>query len=356
MLHCSNHFPEVPLELDESYRELGLAPGCSDAEVKAAWRRLAARWHPDRNTSPQALRKIQRINRALEEIRVARRMDAAEAPAPAAGDEAPGPSPDDASTLHHRVTLTLEQALAGCTIELQGERVETCGECDGSGRQAEPARCQACGGSGRQSQALWFGWMATAVTCGACDGQGATRQACPGCEGSGRGPARHYRCRVQVPPGVRDGETVVAQARVQGERRRRRLEVRIALLQHEFFTLDADGTVRLALPVDGFAWMAQRWIEVPTLDGPQQMRLRRDALVYRIKGQGFAARRGGARADCILSVTPWFPEALSPAQEALVDRLVAGNTGDAATAAGRRMADWDTRLDAWQARRKATSG
>ena len=60
------------MHVDDPYHELGLAPGCSDAEVKAAWRRLSARWHPDRNDSPQALRKIQRINRALEDIRKAR--------------------------------------------------------------------------------------------------------------------------------------------------------------------------------------------------------------------------------------------------------------------------------------------
>ncbi len=339
------------MELDESYRELGLEPGSSDAQVKAAWRRLAARWHPDRNASPQALRKIQRINRALDEIRVARRMDAGDMPAPAADT----PPPDPASTLHHRVLLTLEQALAGCAIDLQGERVEVCAPCEGSGQQAKPTTCVTCGGSGRQSQPLWFGWAATVVPCTACEGQGTTRTPCPACDGGGRGPAHHYRCRVQVPPGVRDGETVVAQARIEGDRRRRRMEVRVEVLRHEFFMLDADGTVRLALPVDGFAWTSQRWIDVPTPDGPQQMRLRRDALVYRIKGQGFPVRRDGPRADCIVSITPLFPEGLTPAQEALIDALVAHNTGDAATTAGRRMADWDNRLDAWQARRGAAA-
>lgn len=67
------------MHLDDSYHELGLAPGSSDAEVKAAWRRLSARWHPDRNDSPQALRKMQRINWALKAIRQARAEPAAEA-------------------------------------------------------------------------------------------------------------------------------------------------------------------------------------------------------------------------------------------------------------------------------------
>jgi len=346
MLHRNSHLPWTPLELEESYRELGLESGCSDAQVKAAWRRLAARWHPDRNASPQALRKIQRINRALNEIRVARQMAL-----PAHATDAAAPEP--AATLQHRVEITLEQALTGCAIDLAGERAAPCAQCEGSGQQAQPARCDTCGGSGRCSQALWFGWAATVVTCAACDGQGATRVGCEGCAGTGQGPTLHYRCRVQVPPGVRDGDTVMAQARVRGDRRRRPLEVRITLLQHEFFTLDADGTVRLALPVDGFAWTAQRWIDVPTLDGPQQMRLRRDALVYRIKGQGFAVRGDGPRADCIVSIEPLFPQALSAAQEALVDALVAHNTGDAATTAGHRSLDWHARFDAWQARRGA---
>jgi hypothetical protein len=75
------------LNVEESYSELGLDPDCSDAEIKTAWRRLAARWHPDRNASPQALRKIQRINRAVEEIRRARASFAD------SGDEADVPDP-----------------------------------------------------------------------------------------------------------------------------------------------------------------------------------------------------------------------------------------------------------------------
>ena len=76
------------MHLDDSYHELGLAPGSSDAEVKAAWRRLSARWHPDRNDSPQALRKMQRINWALKAIRQARAE--------------PAPAPDAAGQTMHR--------------------------------------------------------------------------------------------------------------------------------------------------------------------------------------------------------------------------------------------------------------
>ena len=80
------------MHVEDPYHDLGLRPDSTDEEVKAAWRRLSARWHPDRNKSPHALRNIQRINRALEEIRRARKNLDAEADetstpaAPAASD------------------------------------------------------------------------------------------------------------------------------------------------------------------------------------------------------------------------------------------------------------------------------
>src|SRR6476469_2913759 len=103
------------MHVDAPYHELGLPPGSSDAEVKAAWRRLSARWHPDRNDSPQALRKIQRINRALEEIRKARGEPQAEP------DENPAAAEP---TIEHNVSLTLEEVVTGCVREVRGEVVE----------------------------------------------------------------------------------------------------------------------------------------------------------------------------------------------------------------------------------------
>lgn len=317
------------MNIDESYAELGLEPGCSDAEVKEAWRRLAARWHPDRNPSPQALRKIQRINRALAEIR---RWKADE-------ETAEG---EAAVVVEHSLDLTLEEAARGCSRELRGELVDDCAHCAGSGVQAQPQRCKECAGSGRVRSQLWFAWMAGSMECGACSGQGSTRAQCTHCEGRGRAHARKYRCRVQVPAGARAGTTLEASARLHGRAEPLALRVRIGLQPHPFFTLDADGTVRCELPVDGFAWMGERWIEVPTPRGPQQMRLRRGYLSYRIKDEGLGA-------DCMVTVTPLFPDSLGKAQEALLDRLIAGNTGASATPAGQRMREWQETLEGWQA-------
>jgi DnaJ-class molecular chaperone len=344
------------MTLDESYRELGLAPGCTDADLKEAWRRLAARWHPDRNASPQALRKIQRINRALEEIRRARSdgTTAMAQPEPAPPQDARAPE----HVIDHTITITLEEACSGCTRELHGELVEDCAQCAASGLQARSSECAACGGSGRNRPHLWFSWLAGSTPCKACDGIGVRRAACAACEGSGKARPRRYRCRVDVPAGTRAGGLLHVSARVQGRQQCHQLalRVRVELQPHALFAVEADGTVKCEVPVDGFAWMAERWIEVPTPRGLHQMRLRRGFLTYRVKGHGLPQDEAGAAApDCIVTVVPLFPEECNAEQQLLVDRLVASNTGAGGTAAGNRMAAWRRAVTDWEAQQRRPS-
>lgn len=346
------------MHIDDPYSELGLDPGCSDAELKAAWRRLAARWHPDRNDSPQALRRIQRINLALEQIRALRSEPACEAESQAesqagAPSARPDPAPHEDPALVHELSLTLEEAACGCVRTIEGQVQSGCAACGGSGQQAEPVPCASCGGEGRVANLLWFGWGSPWTPCKDCAGEGAVHVACGECGGSGRAPLRRYRGQVRIPPGVREGDLLSATVPLKGGKggpSRLPLSVRVALAPHAFFALAADGTVRLEVPVDGFAWMASRWVEVPTPHGPQQMRLQRGALAYRIRERGLAPAAGERPADCLVTVVPLFPETLSAAQEALVDALVAANSGDPASPAGERMQAWQATLSAWQAR------
>src|SRR4051794_25568122 len=118
MLHCSTA-ERFNVELDDPYHELGLTAQASDDEVKAAWRRLSARWHPDRNASPLALHRIQRINRALEDIRCSRGRgrDAG---------ESPGGETTKEDVLEHAISISLEEAACGCVRQVQGEIPRTC--------------------------------------------------------------------------------------------------------------------------------------------------------------------------------------------------------------------------------------
>lgn len=331
------------MDVDDCYQELGVTPDASDAEVKAAWRRLAARWHPDRNDSPDALRKIQRINQALEEIRRSKREMAA--------DEGEAHAEPHEPAVQHTVELSIEEIASGCVRELRGEVIEDCADCEGSGRQLHATACPDCGGTGRVQQALWVAWLSPTVDCGACHGQGTTRQGCTACGASGK-TVKAYRGRVQVPAGVRAGHVLDIEARVDGGPRGSKVavRVRVALQPHEFFGVEDDGTLTCELPVDGFAWIANRWIDVPTPRGVQQMRLRRGTLNYRIKEAGLPWQDSGACADCIVTVVPLFPDDFSPEQDALVDRLVATNSGAAGTACGDRMARWAEQISSWRAR------
>lgn len=347
------------MNLDDSYRELGLTAESSDAEVKAAWRRLAARWHPDRNSSPQALRKIQRINRALEEIRRFRASSfgslSEDGPASEYGTASQAPEPDEYTqrTLHHTLQLSVEEAFAGCIRDIHGEVVDDCVACGASGLQKHPRECADCGGTGRVRQHLWFAWMGAQVECPACKGRGATRQACGACGGSGRARASSYRCRARIPAGVRDGDLLHVPAQLQAVHGPEKvaLSVRVELAPHEFFAVEADGTVKCEVPVDGFAWVANRWIEVPTPSGPQQMRLKRGYHTYRIKGHGFPLDAGEERrADCIVTVVPLFPEEFSRQQDGAIERLIASNSKAAGTAAGRRITAWEQALAKWRER------
>lgn len=285
--------------IEHAYAELGLAPGASEAQVKAAWRRLVAQWHPDRNAAPGALARMQRINTAYETIRLG--PDDAAAPAQA---------PDPAAAvrpLRRRVRLSLEEAATGCVKPVRGQRSEVCTSCDGAGELRRPG---------------WYGWMASTAPCSACAGRGRL--------------ARGYRHTVRIPPGARAGD------RLQAHTAGATLELQIEIAPHPLFTLDADGTLRCEMPVDGFAWMAERWVEVPTLAGLQHMRLRRAHRSYRLRGQGFPDR-GGARGDCVVTIEPRFPDSLSAEQEALLERLSAAGTAP--------LADWQRRLRAWERRR-----
>jgi molecular chaperone DnaJ len=329
------------LFIDDAYAELGLSPGAREAEVKAAWRRLVSQWHPDRNRTAAALGRMQRINTAYEQIRLA----GFEPDAPAANDAAASPAaPQSAAsgrTLRRRVRLTLEEAAFGCVKVLRGKETNDCAGCAGRGYRVLAGACAACEGKGVVSERAWYGWVSSLATCGACHGERVARQVCEDCDGAGR-LTRNYRHTARIPAGVRHGEEL-GTAETGGP-----FVLRVELSPHRFFVLGEDGLLRCEMPVDGFAWMAGRWIEVPTPSGVQQMRLKRGHHVYRLRGQGFPSERGGARADYLLTVVPTFPESLSAEQEALLDRLSALSSGP--------VSKWQRTLQAWdRGRRKTTS-
>ena len=169
------------LSTDNAYAELGLAPGASETEVKAAWRRLVSLWHPDRNSSANAVQKMQRLNEALEQISRAGFSAAATKaraePKPKASPskppppEPPPPEPRPAArTIHRKVELSLEEAALGCTRSVTGQYGVQCATCSGLGWQVLGGRCKPCGGSGAVRRASLYNWFGNPVECQACSG------------------------------------------------------------------------------------------------------------------------------------------------------------------------------------------
>ncbi len=305
------------MKIDDAYAELGLPSGAGLPEVKAAWRSLVSRWHPDRNEHAGASARMQRINQALATIR-------SEAPGrvDAHAQTDPEPAGFALRTVECRVRLTLEEAALGCVKVMSGTVVDPCVACSGTGHSLAAQACEACAGQGKVRESVWFGWYGAATACAACEGRGVLRPMCRACGGACQTEVVRYRTSVRMPPGARGGDKLQAfPDRVPGVKVV--LDIEVELLPHESLMLDDDGSVRCEWPVDGFRWIANRTVDVPTLHGPQPLALQRGQVMYRLPGQGFPAGRKGARADQIVIVVPQFPAQLSPKQERLLDQLVA---------------------------------
>lgn len=370
-------------DIDSAFAELGLTPDATEPEVKAAWRRLVSQWHPDRNDSATAVAKMQRINRAVEAIRHAGFR--ARGASSSAGAAAPGRSAEsqrrgdsahrsdrdanDASsserdesarsaqdapepparTINRRVRLTLEEAAFGCTKVLRGKVTDACSACEGAGYRVLGGHCPQCHGSGAIRQRSWFGWIGAQSECDACHGGGIARQLCEVCTGTGKAETQRYKVTVRFPHGVRDGDLLsVGGRRGKPDSPPGELSIRIEVQASDLLKLDEDGTLRCDVVVDGFAWVANRSVEVPTLGGVQTLQLQRDQLSYRLRGEGFPIERRGPRGDQLITITPAFPYRMSTDQQILLDQLIATTSGPNARQSDERLRRWNESLHAWK--------
>lgn len=346
------------MDTHAAYEELGLPPNASDAQIKTTWRRLVATWHPDRNAAADAGSRMQRINKAYQHIRQLRDgegddpADASDERSEAAPPSAAAtPEPDSPRKTHVRkVRLTLEEAILGCTRTLRGHFTHTCNACLGKGQGVLAKACSTCRGSGAVKKAALFGWLWSEEACADCGGDGRQRAPCDTCDGTGE-RAVAYRRQVRFPAGVRAGHMLSLPASRHDDREFS-LELQVEIEPHPIFTLDGDGVLRCEMPVNGYAWMAGRWVDVPTPDGVQQMRLNRDALIYRLRGKGFPSAPRGPRGDYMVKVLPTFPPKEDPALEGLLDQLIARSTSAAQTDRSQPLGQWQRRMKQWKSRKK----
>ena len=350
---------------DDAYTELGLAPGATAAEVKLAWRQLVSKWHPDRNPSAAAGAKMQRLNQAYELLCAQTHHrgspapkaepQAARGPRQQRRPEPPPPPPQEPAapnaplrTVSRKIKLPLEEAAKGCVKALRGKWTEPCPSCEGRGQRILAQACPACEGAGEVRQRVWYGFTGVPRPCEACEGDGRARETCMACHGKGKLPPQAWQLSVRIPHGVRDGDLLLVPGRPgrQGQARVA-LDLTIELIPHPFFRLSADGLVRLDLPVDGFAWMAQQRIEIPTLAGLRPLELKRDQLVYCMPGLGYPSSRRGAPGEMQVHIQPQFPPTFSAEQTQWLEQLVASHSGPTGSADG-PLREWQHQFKDWQ--------
>src|SRR5947207_7624192 len=223
------------------YEVLGVVRGASDADLKAAYRKLAMKYHPDRNPGDNDCEhQFKEINEAYDVLKDAEKRAAYDRFGHAAfehggaGGAGHGFGADFASTfadifddlfgmggrrgrssgrergadLRYNMEITLEEAFNGKTAQIRIPTAVTCEACSGSGAKAgsKPKTCASCAGHGKIRQAQ--GFFTLERTCPACHGRGQViDDPCPSCAGSGR-LTRERVLSVNVPRGVEDGTRI----------------------------------------------------------------------------------------------------------------------------------------------------
>ncbi|HJZ68397.1 MAG TPA: molecular chaperone DnaJ [Blastocatellia bacterium] len=340
------------------YEVLGVHRDATDQEIKQAFRRLAIKYHPDKNQGDlEAEERFKEVNDAyqvLSQPEVRARYDRfghAGVGAGVAAGAGAGPFPDlenlfdmfgigdifggrtsrragprRGSDLRYDIDLTLEEAATGLKTKIRVPRLETCDVCRGTGAAegSQPVRCSTCTGSGQVRYQQ--GFFSVSRTCSTCRGTGKViRDVCRACRGEGR-VEREKTLEIKVPAGVDNGSRLrIAAEGEAGELGAPHgdLYVIVHVKEHEFFER-RDANLYCTIPVSFAQAALGAEVTVPTLDGDQNLRVpegTQSGAAFRLKGKGVPVLGGRGRGDLFVSVHVITPTNLSREQRKLLEEL-----------------------------------
>ena len=346
------------------YEVLGVSRGATEAEIKSAYRKLAVRFHPDKNPGDaeaeekfkEAAEAYSVLSDAEQRARYDRFGHAGVSSAAGAqgnwgaqgfggiedilgdlfgfGDVFGGRgaaggrrgAAQRGADLRYDLEMSLEEAAAGMTAQLRVPRLEACDSCKGSGAApgTQPEACSGCGGAGQVRYQQ--GFFSVARTCGQCRGAGRViRTPCEACKGAGR-VEREKQIEVKIPAGVETGSRLRlagegeagAQSGPAGD-----LYVVIHVKEHDVFERQGNN-LYASVPVTFAQAALGAETTVPTLDGQEPLKVpagTQTGTVFRLKGHGMPVLGGRGRGDLFVSVTVVTPTTLTREQRKLLEQL-----------------------------------
>jgi molecular chaperone DnaJ len=342
------------------YEVLGVGRGASADELKKAYRRLAMKYHPDRNPGDaEAEARFKEAKEAYEVLTDASKRAAYDQFGHAgvgAGGMGGGPggfgTAGDAfsdlfgdvfgdifgggrrsrnqvfrgADLRYELPLTLEQAVFGDTIEIEVPTQVECERCNGRGAEpgTEPTACSTCGGAGQVR--MQQGFFSIQQTCPTCRGAGTViKDPCTACQARGR-VQKVKTLSVKVPPGVDNGDRI----RLAGEGEAGRnggppgdLYVDIHVEAHPIFSRQG-ADLFCEVPISFSAAVLGGSVEVPTLDGEVTLKIPAETQTgrtFRLRGKGVTPVRGGGPGDLLCSVQIETPVKLTGEQKELLRKF-----------------------------------
>ena len=332
------------------YQVLGVQKNASEDELKKAYRRLAMKYHPDRNPNDkQAEENFKEVKEAYEVLNDPQKRAAYDQfghtgiEATQGGGAGFGGFGDISdifesvfgggfrsgnrsfrgSDLRYDLSLSLEEVVAGAEVKIRVPAQVVCSTCDGSGAKpgTRPTTCRRCGGQGqiRMTQ----GFFSVQQTCPTCRGTGKTiADPCRVCHGNGR-VQEHKTLSVKVPPGVDTGDRI----RLSGEGEAGvhggppgDLYVQINAKPHPIFVRE-DNHLSCEVPISIVTAALGGELEAPTLEGRVMLKIppeTQTGKVFRIRGKGVKPVRGGLLGDLHCRVVVETPVNLTPHQKDLL--------------------------------------
>ncbi len=331
------------------YEVLGVPRDADEAQIKKAYRRLAMKFHPDRNAGQeQAAERFKEVQEAYDVLSDAQRRGVydqfghAAGDAGAAGFQQAGGINDifesvfgdilgetrqrarRGADLQCEMELSLEEAVAGTTRDVDIPRHVTCHTCGGSGAKkgSSPSSCTACGGQGQVR--MQQGFFSVQQTCPHCRGRGKTiRDPCPNCHGQGR--VRDVKTvTVRIPAGVDNGVRIrlagEGESGPGGASANGSLFVHIRVREHPLFSREGEN-LHCEMPIGIVLATLGGECEVPTLDGRVKLKIppeTQTGKVFRLHNKGVRSLRGNGKGDLFCHVCVETPVRLSQEQKALL--------------------------------------